>query len=46
MPEYLEITVDKFAFRVAKDRLYTPQGAWVFWMKPEAANRVRIGLAD
>ena len=46
MPEYLETTVDKFTFRVAKDRLYTPQGAWVFWMKPEAPNRIRIGLAD
>ena len=46
MPEYLETTVDKFTFRVAKDRLYTPQGAWVFWMKPEAPTRVRIGLAD
>lgn len=46
MPEYLETTVDKFSFRVAKDRLYTPQGAWAFWMKPEAANRVRVGLAD
>jgi glycine cleavage system H protein len=46
MPEYLETTVDKFRFLVAKDRLYTAQGAWVFWMRPEAANRVRIGLAD
>ena len=46
MSEYLETTVDKFTFRVAKDRLHTPQGAWVFWMKPEAPNRVRIGLAD
>ena len=46
MPEYLEATVDKFTFRVARDRLYTPQGTWVFWMKPEAPNRVRIGLAD
>lgn len=46
MPEYLETTVDKFTFRVAKDRLYTPQGAWIFWIKPEAPDRVRIGLAD
>ena len=46
MPEYLETTVDKFTFRVAKDRLYTPKGAWIFWMKPETPNRVRIGLAD
>ena len=46
MAEYLETTVDKFTFRVAKDRLYTPQGAWAFWMKPEAPDRVRIGLTD
>lgn len=46
MSEYLESTLDKFTFRVAKDRLYTMQGAWVFWMKSEAPNRVRIGLAD
>ncbi len=44
MPEYLEITADKFTFRVATDRLYTPQGVWV---KPDpVARRVRIGLAD
>ena len=29
MPEYLETTADKFTFRVATDRLYTPQGTWV-----------------
>ena len=44
MPEYLETTADKFTFRVATDRLYTPQGVWV---KPDpATKRVRIGLAD
>jgi len=46
MPEYLETTVDKFTFRVAKDRVYTAKGVWVFWMQPEAPNRVRIGLTD
>lgn len=46
MPEYLETTLDKFTFRVATDRLYTGQGAWVFWMRAEGLNRVRIGLAD
>ena len=46
MPDYLETTLDKFTFRVAKDRLYTSQGAWVFWMRPEAPSRVRLGLAD
>jgi glycine cleavage system H protein len=44
MPEYLETTADKFTFRVATDRLYTPQGVWV---KPDpVAKRVRVGLAD
>jgi glycine cleavage system H protein len=44
MPEYLETTADKFTFRVATDRLYTPQGVWA---KPDpATKRVRIGLAD
>ena len=42
MTEYLETTVDKFTFRVAKDRLYTAQGAWVFWMKPEAPIHQKI----
>ena len=46
MPEYLETTVDKFTFRVAKDRVYTAKGVWVFWMQPEAPNRVRIGVTD
>ncbi|MGA2863260.1 MAG: glycine cleavage system protein H [Verrucomicrobiota bacterium] len=44
MPDYLETTADKFTFRVATDRLYTPQGVWVL-PDPEA-RRVRIGLAD
>ena len=44
MPKYLETTADKFTFRVAPDRLYTPTGVWVL---PEAdAKRVRVGLAD
>ena len=44
MPEYLETTADKFTFRVATDRLYTPQGVWV---KPDPnITRIRIGLAD
>lgn len=44
MAEYLEITADKFTFRVATDRRYTPQGVWV---KPEpGTNQVRLGLAD
>jgi len=44
MPEYLETTADKFTFRVATDRFYTAEGAWI---KPEAdSQRVRVGLAD
>lgn len=46
MPEYLQTTIDKFTFRVAKDRLYTPDGVWVFWLQPEGPNRVRVGLTD
>ena len=46
MPEYLETTVDKFIFRVATDRLYSPDGVWVFWVEPEEDGRVRVGLTD
>jgi len=42
MPDFLETTVDKFTFKVAKDRYYTGEGVWA---KPEG-SRVRIGLAD
>lgn len=44
MPQYLETTVDKFTFRVAIDRFYTPHGVWV--KLDPATTRVRIGLAD
>ncbi len=44
MPQYLETTADKFTFRVATDRRYTPQGIWV--LEELGTNRVRIGLAD
>ena len=44
MPKYLEMTADKFTFRVAKDRLYSAEGVWVL---PEPdSTRVRMGLAD
>jgi glycine cleavage system H protein len=44
MPEYLEMTADKFTFRVAKDRLYSVEGVWVL---PEpGSTRVRVGVAD
>ena len=46
MPEYLETTVDKFTFRVATDRLYSAEGAWVLWVQPQGDNRIRVGLSD
>jgi glycine cleavage system H protein len=42
MPEFLELTVDKFTFRVATDRLYSPEGMWV----KEENGRARVGLSD
>ncbi len=42
MPEFLEVTVDKFTFKVAADRWYTREGVWA----QLAADRVRIGLSD
>ena len=42
MSEYIETTIDKFIFRVATDRLYTPEGVWALL----EGNRVRIGLTD
>src|SRR5512143_2637781 len=42
MPEFLEVTVDKFTFKVATDRWYTREGVWAL---PEA-DRVRVGLSD
>jgi glycine cleavage system H protein len=42
MPEFLEITVDKFTFKVATDRYYSGEGVWA---KPDGEH-VRIGLSD
>lgn len=42
MPEFLEIRVDKFNFKVATDRLYSREGVWA---KPEG-QRIRLGLSD
>jgi glycine cleavage system H protein len=42
MSGFLEMTVDKFTFRIATDRLYNREGLWV---KKEDAL-VRIGLSD
>jgi glycine cleavage system H protein len=45
MTEFLETTVDKFTFKVAKDRLYTRDGVWLLATDPEG-SLVRIGLTD
>lgn len=42
MTEFLEITVDKFTFKVATDRLYSDEGIWA---KPDG-DLVRVGLSD
>jgi glycine cleavage system H protein len=42
MTEYLEITVDKFIFRVAKDCFYNSEGVWARL----EGDRVKIGLSD
>jgi glycine cleavage system H protein len=42
MPEFLEVTVDKFTFKVATDRCYTREGLWAL----AEGQRVRIGLSD
>ena len=44
MPKFLEMTADKFTFRVATDRLYSPEGVWIL-PQPDS-TRVRVGLAD
>ncbi len=42
MPDLLELIIDKFTFRVAVDRFYSPEGVWA---KPEGRN-IRIGVSD
>ncbi len=46
MPEFLEKHVDKFTFRVATDRLYTPEGVWIVVEPSQTGERVRIGVSD
>ena len=46
MPEYLETTVDKFTFRVAKGRFYAPEGVWIEAPQPGKPSRVRLGVTD
>jgi glycine cleavage system H protein len=41
-PEYLETTVDKFVFRVARDRRYTDADVWA----QRVGNRIRVGITD
>jgi glycine cleavage system H protein len=42
MTEFLEVTVDKFTFKVASDRLYTQDHLWIKWEE----GLVRVGLSD
>ncbi len=42
MTDYLETQVDKFFFKVAKDRRYSSSGIWAL----ADGNVVRIGLSD
>jgi glycine cleavage system H protein len=42
MPDYLEAAVDKFIFRVATDRLYSPEGVWAL----AEGSRIRVGMTD
>jgi glycine cleavage system H protein len=48
MPDFLEVTVDKFTFKVATDRFYTREGVWVSFLSEEEGLgvRVQIGLSD
>lgn len=42
MTEFLETTVDKFIFRVARDRYYSREGLWA----QAGGTLIRIGLSD
>jgi glycine cleavage system H protein len=42
MSDYLEVTIDKFTFKVATDRFYTREGVWAL----AEADRIRVGLSD
>jgi glycine cleavage system H protein len=48
MPLLHEISVDKFTFRAAADRLYSPDGLWAQPLDEPAARpqRVRVGITD
>ena len=42
MTEYLVYTLDKFTFKVAADRFYTPEGVWA---KADGAQ-ITVGVSD
>ena len=42
MAEFMELKIDKFTFKVAVDRSYTPQGVWALVVD----GFVRVGLSD
>jgi len=48
MTEFLEVTVDKFTFKVATDRFYTREGVWVSprLLGEGPGVRVYVGLSD
>ncbi len=46
MPQYLETTVDKFTFKVARDRYYTREGVWLLPSASQGGVTVRMGLSD
>jgi glycine cleavage system H protein len=43
LPEYLQTTVDKFTFKVATDRSYSPDG---IWLQDLSEGRARVGVTD
>ena len=46
MTEFLETTVDKFTFKVARDRFYTRDGVWLLPSDSPDGLTVRMGLTD
>ncbi len=43
MAEYLQTTIDKFTFKVATDRNYSPDG---IWLQDLGDGRIRVGVTD
>jgi glycine cleavage system H protein len=46
MPDHLALTIDKFVFQVATDRLYCAEGLWVLPGERQGRTLVRVGLTD